>query len=254
MQHGTCCRTEAKAQAPHRCHKLARARCPLQHGRACSARAHGSRVAPPVRSLSRLNRHLRSLHAPGRFFVMESRPDGRPSSAPRAIPPRPPALSLPRASDDFAGEALPHSVEAIAFATSPLSAKVRAKWEARASDGGGGSGSFGAARLSSASPRAELESRLAAAQARRTQTIAWVMGRARRLRRAPPLEGQEAALAPPPSVAAVLAAASPRTPGPTAQMSPHEAWMSELSAEGAFSRRATRGKPSRLELTRCRAC
>ena len=164
---------------------------------------------------------------------MDGRPDGgRPSSAPRAIPPRPPALSLPRASDDFSpGDALPSSVEAIAFATSPLSAKVRAKWEARASDGDGGS--FGA-RLSSASPRAELSARLAAAQARRNQTIAWVMGRARRLRRAPPLEGQtDEQLAPPPSVAAVLAAASPRTPGQHAPMSPHEAWQPEGSAEGA---------------------
>jgi hypothetical protein len=166
---------------------------------------------------------------------MDGRPDGRPSSssasAPRAIPHRPPALSLPRGSDGFAPDALPSSVEAIAgFATSPLSAKVRAKWsEARASDGGGSLG----ARLSSASPRAELATRLAAAQARRETIMHWVMGRARRLRRAPPLSGQEAELAPPASVASVLAAASPRTPGPLAQMSPHEAWAPEGSAEGA---------------------
>lgn len=162
---------------------------------------------------------------------MDGRPDGRPSSAPRAIPHRPPALSLPRGSDG-APDALPSSVEAIAgFATSPLSAKVRAKWsEARASDGGG---SLGARLSSTASPRTELATRLAAAQARREQVIGWVMGRARRLRRAPPLSGQEAEL--PASVAAVLFAASPRTPGPVAQMSPHEAWAPE-GVEGAWRR------------------
>ena len=175
---------------------------------------------------------------------MDGRPEGRPSSAPRAIPARPPALALPRASDGGGGDAdaLPSSVEAIAYATSPLSAKLRAKWEARASDGGGeGSGSFGGTRPSlGASPRAELSARMAAAQARRAATIAWVMGRARRLRRAPPLgaSAQQHAgtsCAEDRDATVSSAAASPRTPGPP--LSPHGAWLLEGSGEGAFPRR-----------------
>ena len=185
--------------------------------------------------------------------AMDGRPEGRPSSAPRTIPARPPALALPRASDDGDGsaDALPNSVEAIAFATSPLSAKVRAKWEARASDGGGdGAGSFGGARASlGASPRAELAARLAAAQARRNATIAWVMGRARRLRRAPPLRAPleaaaGASFADDRDGVVNSTAASPRTPGPP--LSPHEAWLLEGSGEGAFARRcAAREAPGK---------
>jgi len=172
---------------------------------------------------------------------MDGQPEGRPSSAPRAIPraPRPPALTVPRDSDDGATFATPPRVSAAAdaalprsgdhgsvawscdaFATSPLSAKLRSKWSSPSPDNGGA--------YASGSPRAEqLAQRMAAAAARRDAISAWVMGKARRLRR----EGHFGAVAVPSFLTA--GAASPKTPGLPPQLTPHEAWARDGAAEGA---------------------